>query len=169
MGLWAAQLGIDCFRRLNPLPQIPHPDRLRPLSLVPHSLRLESFPILRRGARGEAVRGLQNRLRAIGVYQGEADGVFGAGTETAVKTAQRKFGLEADGVVGGANLGGSFTIDRFAENEKRQSDLAGCVVVNWKVCEIVHLILLLLVPAKLYNSVTRVLKGLTDQLDPCDR
>ena len=60
------------------------------------------FPILRRGAKGEAVRGLQNRLRAIGVYQGEVDGVFGAGTEAAVKAAQRKLGLEADGIVGGA-------------------------------------------------------------------
>ncbi|MER3432590.1 MAG: peptidoglycan-binding protein [Leptolyngbya sp. ERB_1_1] len=60
------------------------------------------FPILRRGARGEAVRGLQSRLRAIGMYNGEVDGVFGAGTEAAVKAAQSKFGLEADGVVGGA-------------------------------------------------------------------
>lgn len=60
------------------------------------------FPILRRGARGEAVRGLQSRLKAIGVYNGEVDGVFGAGTEAAVKAAQGKFGLAADGVVGGA-------------------------------------------------------------------
>ncbi|MGG6265354.1 peptidoglycan-binding domain-containing protein [Leptolyngbya sp. AN03gr2] len=60
------------------------------------------FPILRRGARGEAVRGLQNRLSAIGVYQGEIDGIFGPGTEEAVKAAQNKFGLEADGIVGGA-------------------------------------------------------------------
>jgi len=60
------------------------------------------FPILRRGARGEAVRGLQSRLSAIGVYQGEIDGIFGPGTEEAVKAAQSKFGLEADGIVGGA-------------------------------------------------------------------
>lgn len=61
-----------------------------------------TFPILRRGARGEAVQGLQNRLRAIGVYDGEIDGVFGAGTEAAVKAAQVKFGLGVDGVVGSA-------------------------------------------------------------------
>jgi peptidoglycan hydrolase-like protein with peptidoglycan-binding domain len=60
------------------------------------------FPILRQGARGEAVRGLQSRLKAIGVYDGEVDGVFGPGTEAAVKTAQGKFGLEADGIVGEA-------------------------------------------------------------------
>lgn len=60
------------------------------------------FPILRRGATGETVRGLQNRLKAIGVYAGEVDGVFGPGTEEAVKAAQQKFGLQADGVVGGA-------------------------------------------------------------------
>ncbi|MCU0551269.1 MAG: peptidoglycan-binding protein [Leptolyngbya sp. Prado105] len=62
----------------------------------------DGFPILRRGARGETVEGLQNRLKAIGVYDGEVDGIFGPGTEEAVKAAQQKFGLEVDGIVGGA-------------------------------------------------------------------
>ncbi len=61
-----------------------------------------TFPILRKGMRGDGVRGLQERLRAIGIYSGEVDGVFGVGTEEAVKTAQRRYQLDPDGVVGGA-------------------------------------------------------------------
>ena len=81
-------------------PQPTTPTESRPVRSEPAATG--EFTILRRGAKGEAVRGLQSRLKAIGVYQGEVDGVFGAGTEAAVKTAQSKFKLEADGVVGGA-------------------------------------------------------------------
>jgi peptidoglycan hydrolase-like protein with peptidoglycan-binding domain len=61
-----------------------------------------AFPVLRVGMRGPAVVGLQNRLRAIGVFKGGADGVFGPETQEAVRAAQRKFKLEVDGVVGPA-------------------------------------------------------------------
>ncbi len=60
------------------------------------------YPILRRGARGDAVIRLQQRLQAGGFLQGTADGVFGAETETAVKAAQRRYGLAPDGIVGPA-------------------------------------------------------------------
>jgi len=59
-----------------------------------------SFPILRRGVKGEAVFTLQNRLRAIGLLSLPADGVFGEATEKAVKSAQQKYKLDPDGVVG---------------------------------------------------------------------
>ncbi|MBE9011547.1 peptidoglycan-binding protein [Pseudanabaenaceae cyanobacterium LEGE 13415] len=86
-----------------PRPQTPVESRRSEVeSPRPEPAPTGEFPILRRGARGEAVRGLQNRLRAIGVYDGEVDGIFGSGTEEAVKAAQSKFGLEADGIVGGA-------------------------------------------------------------------
>ncbi len=61
-----------------------------------------TLPILRMGMKGPAVSGLQQRLRAIGVLKSSADGVFGPETQEAVKAAQRKFNLEADGVVGPA-------------------------------------------------------------------
>ncbi|WP_421655247.1 peptidoglycan-binding domain-containing protein [Leptothermofonsia sp. ETS-13] len=61
-----------------------------------------ALPILRVGMKGPAVSGLQQRLRAIGVLKSSADGVFGPETQEAVKAAQRKFNLEADGVVGPA-------------------------------------------------------------------
>lgn len=60
------------------------------------------YPILRKGAKGEAVIRLQTRLRSIGLLQTSADGDFGAATELAIKAAQRKYNIESDGVVGEA-------------------------------------------------------------------
>ncbi|MBC7824017.1 MAG: peptidoglycan-binding protein [Candidatus Parcubacteria bacterium] len=59
-----------------------------------------AFPILRKGITGDAVRGLQERLRSLGLFDGSIDGVFGEATETAVKAAQRKYRLDPDGIVG---------------------------------------------------------------------
>jgi peptidoglycan hydrolase-like protein with peptidoglycan-binding domain len=59
-----------------------------------------SGPVLREGAKGEAVRALQNRLNALGYNAGGADGAFGPKTEAAVKAFQKARGLTADGVVG---------------------------------------------------------------------
>lgn len=61
-----------------------------------------NFPILRRGMRGDAVRNLQERLRAKGFLQSRADGVFGRQTQVAVKAVQRQYQLPADGIVGPA-------------------------------------------------------------------
>ncbi|HKY51233.1 MAG TPA: M15 family metallopeptidase [Candidatus Limnocylindria bacterium] len=51
-------------------------------------------PELRRGSTGEAVKILQ---RGLGT---EADGIFGAGTESSVKRFQAANGLDPDGIVG---------------------------------------------------------------------
>lgn len=63
------------------------------------------FPILRLGMRGTAVMRLQERLRSTGFYSGAIDGVFGNQTQIAVQAAQRRFGLDPDGVVGSATWG----------------------------------------------------------------
>ncbi|NEQ77145.1 MAG: hypothetical protein F6K23_31530 [Okeania sp. SIO2C9] len=47
--------------------------------------------ILKIGMRGNAVRGLQQRLKAQGFLKGKIDGIFGLKTQTAVKMAQRKY------------------------------------------------------------------------------
>jgi N-acetylmuramoyl-L-alanine amidase len=60
------------------------------------------YPILRKGAKGDAVIRVQTRLRSIGLLQAPADGDFGAATELAIKAAQQKYNLESDGVVGEA-------------------------------------------------------------------
>ncbi|MDX2214679.1 MAG: peptidoglycan-binding protein [Oculatellaceae cyanobacterium bins.114] len=61
-----------------------------------------SLPTLRVGMRGPAVARLQQRLRTLGVFNGEIDGVFGPATQTAVKAAQRRYNLTPDGIVGNA-------------------------------------------------------------------
>ncbi|MDJ0791099.1 MAG: peptidoglycan-binding protein [Acidimicrobiia bacterium] len=54
-----------------------------------------------RGDRGEAVRDVQSRLRALGFgIEGDRLGVFGDGTEHAVAAFQSARGLPADGIVG---------------------------------------------------------------------
>jgi len=58
------------------------------------------LPILKKGMRGSAISRLQDRLRALGFLQQEADGVFGVETLAAVKAAQSNFQLEPDGIVG---------------------------------------------------------------------
>ena len=57
---------------------------------------------LRNGSRGDDVIALQKKLKNWGYYSGSVDGIFGSGTEQAVKYFQRKNGLTADGVVGPA-------------------------------------------------------------------
>ncbi|NEP06269.1 MAG: hypothetical protein F6K25_23225 [Okeania sp. SIO2G4] len=49
--------------------------------------------------RGNAVRGLQQRLKAKGFLKGKIDGKFGLQTQTAVKMAQRKYRQQQDGIV----------------------------------------------------------------------
>ena len=58
------------------------------------------LPLLRLGMRGTAVLGVQQRLQAIGFFQGKVDGVFGTDTQAAVEAAQESYDLQADGVVG---------------------------------------------------------------------
>ncbi len=57
-------------------------------------------PTLRRGADGEAVRDVQNRLAAAGYSPGAVDGDFGPNTERAVRRFQSANGLTVDGIVG---------------------------------------------------------------------
>lgn len=62
---------------------------------------------LRRGDRGTSVEQVQFWLQQLAEFDPDlrslaVDGIFGSGTETAVKAFQREFGLTADGVVGPA-------------------------------------------------------------------
>lgn len=58
-----------------------------------------AVPILRRGSRGEAVRGLQRDLTAAG-HPTAADGAFGPATHAAVRKFQTERGLVVDGIAG---------------------------------------------------------------------
>ncbi|MFQ4146485.1 peptidoglycan-binding protein [Chlorogloeopsis sp. ULAP02] len=62
----------------------------------------EGFPILRLGMRGSEVVKLQKILKRQGLLKGDIDGNFGKATEAAAIALQKRYGIEADGVVGGA-------------------------------------------------------------------
>nr|WP_247874528.1 peptidoglycan-binding protein [Brucella sp. 10RB9213] len=62
--------------------------------------RDQDYSILRRGMRGPSVANVQRALRAAGFYHMSIDGIFGAGTEQAVRAFQRDHRLVADGLVG---------------------------------------------------------------------
>lgn len=57
------------------------------------------FPMLKIGMRGNAVRGLQERLKVKGFLKGRADGIFGRQTLVAVRAAQRKYQQQPNGIV----------------------------------------------------------------------
>jgi peptidoglycan hydrolase-like protein with peptidoglycan-binding domain len=62
----------------------------------------EGWAILRLGNRGAEVIKLQKLLKTLGFLKNGADGDFGNTTEAAVKAAQIRYGLQPDGIVGGA-------------------------------------------------------------------
>jgi peptidoglycan hydrolase-like protein with peptidoglycan-binding domain len=59
-----------------------------------------SNPTIKKGSTGNPVRRAQKRLTLGGWDTGGVDGIFGAGTEAAVKRFQRDQGLTQDGIVG---------------------------------------------------------------------
>ncbi len=82
-------------------PPVPSTPPATPPVTAPAPSSTTPLAILRKGATGDSVILLQQRLRAIGLYSGPIDGGFGAETEAAVKAAQRQAKLEEDGIVGG--------------------------------------------------------------------
>lgn len=59
----------------------------------------KSYPTLRRGAKGNDVKTLQELLKKAGSTL-VVDGIFGAGTQSAVRSFQSKHNLVVDGIVG---------------------------------------------------------------------
>jgi hypothetical protein len=60
------------------------------------------MPLYKTGSKGEEVKKIQERLKALGFYKGPIDGEFGGGTESAVKAFQKAKGITADGSIGPA-------------------------------------------------------------------
>ena len=52
------------------------------------------------GSKGDEVRRIQEKLQSMGIYRGPLDGVFGGGTDAAVRLFQGKKALKVDGIVG---------------------------------------------------------------------
>ena len=56
------------------------------------------------GSRGDEVRNIQKKLKALGMYNGSIDGVYGLKTKSSVKYFQKSRGLKADGIAGSKTL-----------------------------------------------------------------
>lgn len=56
------------------------------------------------GSQGTEVKAIQEKLKERGLYNGSVDGIFGSGTQTAVKKFQKQQGLTQDGIAGPATL-----------------------------------------------------------------
>ena len=67
-----------------------------PVAKAAPAVAKKAYPgkLIKKGSKGDAVKYIQTKLGL------KADGVFGAGTDTAVKSLQKKHGLTADGIVG---------------------------------------------------------------------
>ncbi|QTX03379.1 peptidoglycan-binding domain-containing protein [Agromyces archimandritae] len=63
-----------------------------------------AFRALSRGIEGADVAQLQTMLAALGFYDGEADGEFGAQTQAAARAWQESLGLDGDGTVRAGDL-----------------------------------------------------------------
>ena len=59
-----------------------------------------TYSTVRKGDTGETVKTLQTMLNAVNNAGLTVDGIFGSGTETAVKNFQKANGLTVDGVAG---------------------------------------------------------------------
>jgi peptidoglycan hydrolase-like protein with peptidoglycan-binding domain len=75
------------------------------LAALQDNLGSHSTTILQRGSQGTAVSQLQNRLRAVGVYNGPVTGYYGELTEAAVRKFQLSRGLSVNGIAGPTTLG----------------------------------------------------------------
>ena len=75
------------------------------LNILVKGLAQESMAATyKRGSSGETVRQIQQKLKTWGYYQGSVDGIYGSGTEKAVKSFQSRNGLTADGMAGPKTL-----------------------------------------------------------------
>lgn len=78
----------------------PQPVTPAPVTPTPAPTAEPTYVSLKNGDRNDQVKALQQALIALGYLEGDADGIFGKNTETAVKAFQKENGLTDDGIAG---------------------------------------------------------------------
>lgn len=63
-----------------------------------------SYALSKYGSTGQEVKSIQTKLKNWGYYNGSVDGIYGSKTYSAVKSFQKKNGLQADGIAGEKTL-----------------------------------------------------------------
>ena len=91
-------------------------------SVVLVSLTSADAASIQRGSSGDTVRQIQTKLKQWGYYSGAVDGVYGSGTEKAVRYFQKKNGLTVDGKCGAQTLA-ALGISSAAPSGSAQLDL----------------------------------------------
>ena len=67
---------------------------------IPGKNTLNGCPMVKKGARGNITKLLQEKLVSLGYNTNGVDGIFGTGTDNAVRLFQKSNGLIPDGIVG---------------------------------------------------------------------
>lgn len=80
--------------------------------LQPFNKKPTTMALYRRGSMGEEVKHIQRQLHKLDHYRGSIDGIFGGGTESAVRKFQQAKELTVDGIVGPDTW-----VELFDENE----------------------------------------------------
>lgn len=62
------------------------------------------YALSKYGSRGDEVTKIQKKLKELGYYKGDIDGIYGTQTKNAVTSFQRNCGLTADGICGKTTL-----------------------------------------------------------------
>ena len=62
------------------------------------------YAVARQGSTGNEVKSIQKKLKELGYYKGEIDGIYGSKTKPAVISFQKNCGLTADGICGKTTL-----------------------------------------------------------------
>lgn len=96
---WAALPGVLTGEEITVKPEEPAVDVLE-TETQPTASGVISMNTLRNGSRGTQVKVLQFLLNESGYDCGEADGIFGKNTLSAVKAYQKAKGLSVDGICG---------------------------------------------------------------------
>ena len=107
-----------------------------------------ALSIYKEGSRGDTVKQIQKVLASEGLYSGKIDGIYGKNTKNAVIAYQKRYGLNADGIVGEKTLArmGLAQISQNADVECSSAFSLAITYVN--VNHIIHDTLLNLQPRR---------------------
>ncbi|MEE0732091.1 MAG: spore cortex-lytic enzyme [Acutalibacteraceae bacterium] len=76
------------------------------------------------GSTGDEVIAVQTKLKELGYYKGNIDGIYGSGTKSAVTNFQKANGLSADGIAGVKTLAALGITKSSTSGEYTESEIA---------------------------------------------
>jgi peptidoglycan hydrolase-like protein with peptidoglycan-binding domain len=106
-GIWGSetQAAVERFQRNQGLPVTGQLDAATMTALRTEPARSSGPPnVVIQAADPTSVRTVQNRLRQLGFYDGQADGVWGPSTQVALERFQRARGLQPSGQLTNATV-----------------------------------------------------------------